>query len=126
VIPRNLGATVDTVPTQGPTLPFPVKPASPTSPGSPAAAGSPSAYPALTMEQYASLRVELHKSPPERVAQTLARYRVPVEAQAALDEHWKERFDADPALRSAFLNACATYSAWLASRPADPPKGSRA
>jgi hypothetical protein len=123
----SLGSTVDdTSRPTGSALPFlPNAPPRASTPPQTAAEASPqSAYPPLTVTQYASLRVEMHRSP-ERLAQTLARYRVPPGAQAALEEHWRNRFEADPGVRSAFLNACARYNEWLDAHPPGPPGSSR-
>jgi hypothetical protein len=71
---------------------------------------------ALTMAQYASLRVELQLQP-EREASILGRYGVPAAGRAALDAHWRARFEVDPLLRMEFARAYAAYTAWLRSNP---------
>ncbi len=68
----------------------------------------------LTLEQYASLVVELQRSP-ERHAEILARYKVPAEAWSALEASWRARFEGDPALSAAFAHACGAYRAYLAA-----------
>lgn len=76
-------------------------------------AGAPPAnLPDFTVQQYASLRVELRLYP-DRTQHTLARYRVLPEARARLDRQWRARFDADPALLDAYSRAHTTYQANL-------------
>ncbi len=75
------------------------------------------AAPSLTIEQYASLVVDLSMAP-GRHTETLARYRLSPEEKAALDKHYQHRFACDPQSRAAFEHATRAYSAWLAqSRP---------
>jgi hypothetical protein len=69
--------------------------------------------PELTLEQYASLCVELDARP-DRVVETLARYHLSGEGRASLDALWKPRLSADPALHVAFVRAYATYKASFA------------
>ena len=71
--------------------------------------------PELTLEQYASLCVELSLAP-DQVPQTLHRYRVSPEARALLDARWRERFAADPGQRAAFALAFATDKAMISDR----------
>jgi hypothetical protein len=66
----------------------------------------------LTLQQYASLRVELHQHP-EQAAAILGRYGVAATTRPALEAHWRSRFDADPGLKNAFAGAYASYVAWL-------------
>lgn len=70
----------------------------------------------LTLEQYASLRVELETAP-ERAAATLSRYGVSVEGRAPLDAYWKARFAADPLLEMTFARGHVNYTAWLKANP---------
>lgn len=79
------------------------------------AAGAPPPAPAqveLTLEQYASLCVELrtHRG---REIQTLLRYRLGAPRKAALDLQWREHFERSPGLRMAFTAACERYAAFL-------------
>lgn len=76
----------------------------------------PPGLPDLTVAQYASLRVEL-QTHPDRAAPILSRYGVPVAARAALEDHWRTRFQVDPPLRMEFARAYAAYTAWLRSHP---------
>ena len=73
------------------------------------------AVPELTVEQYASLCVEIALSP-DRLDYTLYRYHITAEQRAALDTHWRARFAAEPALRAAFAQAFAAYRNMLTSR----------
>jgi hypothetical protein len=80
---------------------------------SPAAESSP-APPLPTLEQYASLVVDLADAP-ERGAETLARYRISLEQRAIIDRHFQDRFAREPGLRATWEMACATYRSWLVS-----------
>jgi hypothetical protein len=82
-----------------------------------AAAAPPPGIVALTLEQYASLRIELEGAP-DRIPAILGRYGLPPDGRAALDAHWKARFTADPVLRMTFARAYANYQAWLKANPA--------
>ena len=79
----------------------------------------PAYAPALTLEQHASLAVELAASP-EKTAETLARYRLTPEARAELDAHYREKIAASAETRAAWERAYHSYHAWLAAnrRPA--------
>ena len=97
-------------------LPFPAG-ASPASPG-PSAGASPQAgsapvAPALTLEQYASLCVDL-QNPQADAAAVLRRYSLTPETKRALDSRFSELFHRDPAQNAAFQQACVAYRAWLA------------
>lgn len=71
------------------------------------------AVPTLTVEQYASLCVDLELSP-QGTAEVLRRYGVTQEAKRTLDEGWSRVFAEQPARRAAFEHAKVTYRAWLA------------
>lgn len=75
--------------------------------------------PPLTLEQHASLAVELAMSP-ETIPETLARYRLSPEARAELDAHYREKKAGSAELSAAWDRAYHSYSAWLAAnrRPA--------
>ena len=92
---------------RGPAVPFlaPVKSKS----SSPGAA---SAAPRLTLEQHASLSVEVAAAP-ERFVATLARYRLTPVQKRETDIYYGERFAADPSLREAWDLACRTYREWF-------------
>lgn len=72
----------------------------------------PPGCPELTLPQYASLRVELQVHPEQEPA-ILARYGTAPAARAALDAHWRRRFEADPLSRMEFARAYAAYLGWL-------------
>jgi hypothetical protein len=72
-----------------------------------------SSFPQLSVEQYASLYVEL-AALPGRSTEVLDRYRITEEQRRQLDAHWAARMVADPALRQAWDSACNAYKAWLA------------
>jgi len=83
----------------------------------PVAAAMPGArptMPVLTLEQYASLCVDISMSP-GREAETLTRYRLTPEEKRALDGYYGERIAKDPALRRAWDVAYRTYHEWLRS-----------
>lgn len=104
----------------GSTLPVASPPSSPLLPFRPQSTPpAQAAFPGFTMEQYASLRVEIDMLP-DQLSQTLARYHVPSDAWPALELHWRDRLDADPALRAVFSRACRIYGEWLAARKAGP------
>lgn len=67
---------------------------------------------ALSLEQYASLRVEMQRQPELR-AETLSRYGLPTDALESLDAHWNARFAAEPQTRAAFARAFTEYQSWL-------------
>ncbi len=75
--------------------------------------------PSLTLEQHASLAVELAAAP-EKTAETLARYHLTPGARAALDAHYREKITASAETRAAWERAYQSYHAWLAAtrRPA--------
>jgi len=75
----------------------------------------PEGVPDLTVQQYASFRVELQLDP-GRADAILHRYGVAPDARPALDDHWRARFDADPLLRMMFAKAYATYLGWIRER----------
>ncbi len=79
----------------------------------------PVGVPNLTLEQYASLRVEL-ETDPDRAAATLSRYGVAGDGRPVLDAHWKARFAADPPLRMTFARTYANYLAWRKASSASP------
>lgn len=99
----------------------PPKPSEPNKPAesnntysAPAAGARPPApaFPALTVEQYASLCVDLELAP-HNAAEVLRRYGLTAEGKRTLDEGWARVFAEQPARRAAFEHAKATYRAWL-------------
>jgi hypothetical protein len=91
---------------RGPALPF-------AGDAEPAAAKPAAALPSLTIQQYASLCVELETGVE---AEVLARYRISPEERAALDEDFSRRFKQAPAQKRTWERACETYRAWLAAQ----------
>jgi hypothetical protein len=74
------------------------------------------AAPGFTLEQMASLDVELQTWPDARPA-TLARYGIDGEREmAALVASWVARLGRDPALVRRWNKACETYREWLKER----------
>lgn len=96
----------------GPALPFAGMDHPTVTPAARAAAPA-SNLPQLSVEQYASLQVEL-AALPERPMEVLDRYRITAEQRRGLDAHWTARMVADPALRRVWEGACDAYRAWLA------------
>ncbi|MFT3775477.1 MAG: hypothetical protein QM820_59780 [Minicystis sp.] len=66
----------------------------------------------LTLEQHASLCVELAMQP-QQASPVLARYGLTLEEKAALDAEYKAKVEANPALREAWNSAYQTYYNWL-------------
>jgi hypothetical protein len=87
-------------------LDLPVKPALPfaNEPKPPALA--------LSLEQHASLSVEVALEPARALA-TLARYGLTPEAKRALDEHYRAEVAKSPAVREAWERAYRTYYDWV-------------
>jgi hypothetical protein len=81
----------------------------------PAAASAPPAPP-LTLEQHASLCVELAAAP-GRTAEILQRYRVTAAQKEQTEAALREAFARDPAQREAWNRAYATYRDWLTAPP---------
>jgi hypothetical protein len=80
---------------------------------------SDSAPPApLSLEQYASLCVEI-AAEPAKLDETLLRYRITAEQRTALDAYWRRRFAAEGQLWLAFDRAYAAYKKWLAASRAE-------
>ncbi|MFT3768967.1 MAG: hypothetical protein QM820_26300 [Minicystis sp.] len=73
----------------------------------------------LTLEQHASLCVELAATP-ERAAEIFARYRVTPAQKEQTEAYFRDRFAREPALREAWNRAYATYRDWLAAQPRRP------
>jgi len=66
----------------------------------------------LTLEQHASLHVELALHPAQKV-QTLRRYGFSVEQYARLDTALQAKIAQDAALRTSWEQACAQYRTWI-------------
>jgi len=89
----------------------------PFSQGTPAA--SPGVASPLTVEQYASLCVDLASDPP-RAAETLRRYHLSPEQKDAVDAEWHARFAREPTAWFVWDRACKTYQAWVAGQKGKP------
>lgn len=99
--PAHLLGTLPTSGPSGPALPF----------RAPAPKVVPT--PTLTLEQYASLCVELDRWPAARPA-ILARYQIANDVGlAALRVSWNDRLASDPSLFARWTPACERYRAWL-------------
>lgn len=68
--------------------------------------------PALTLEQHASMMVEIAMAP-ERALEVLGRYRLTPEGKRAVDGHYRERLAASPEAKAAWDRAYQAYYAWL-------------
>lgn len=86
---------------------LPLKQAPPASPAAPPRPFQPS----LTLEQHASLCVELAVQP-DRSAETLSRYRVTPMQKALTDRHYRERFAREAGLRARWDAAYRAYREW--------------
>jgi hypothetical protein len=74
------------------------------------------AQPFLSIEQHASLSVELNLAP-RNAADALARYRLNAAEKDALDAYWRQRMEGDPTLRAAWERAYRLYETWLRTQP---------
>jgi hypothetical protein len=111
------GTSMAIVVPKGPALPFSQESPAPTPAPAPEAAPI-----ALSLEQYASLCVELG-SAPASAPEIFKRYGLTQEQAEAVDAHWKKRVSEDPAARAAFDRAYQAYQAWLlAARGGTPSK----
>ncbi|MRG97479.1 hypothetical protein [Polyangium spumosum] len=81
---------------RGPTLPF-------------------QATPVLSLEQYASLHVELSMYPAKALS-ILSRYRLDEEQRRRVEAYWQERMQFDAEVQEAWKDACDTFRAWLEAR----------
>ena len=70
--------------------------------------------PALTLEQYASLCVELDAVQCNR-PEILRKYRISEEQARKLQAHWRAKLAVEPILKAQWQQACAAYEAWLLS-----------
>ncbi|MDC3987946.1 hypothetical protein [Polyangium jinanense] len=72
----------------------------------------PTREPDLTLEQHASLHVELDLDPEQR-PEILRRYGLSAEQHARLHATWNARMAVDPKLAAAWQQAVAQYRAWM-------------
>ncbi len=68
--------------------------------------------PNLSLEQYASLCVELHLAP-DRSDEIFRRYGIPQDVRASVDAYWQRRLSAEPPLYQAYAQAYNAYKTWL-------------
>jgi hypothetical protein len=94
-----------------PVLPFQSTTPLPLAPTLEAGPAGADGAPLLTLEQYASLTVELMLDS-GHAQETLRRYHLTPSQRALLDSAWKEVLASNSNLRSAFDKACRTYHAW--------------
>ncbi len=105
--------------TKGPSLAATMEPGSlvdlqkPELPFASAVAPIPARAPALSIERYASICVEL-STPSSNAAQTLRRYQLTGPEWITLDAEWRARLSREPGARAAWENACSAYRTWLA------------
>ena len=83
------------------------------------AAAPPAETSALTVEQYASLCVDLTANPAHAV-ETLRRYHLSPEQKCTIDAEWHARFAREPSAWLAWDRACKTYQAWIAGKKGNP------
>lgn len=69
----------------------------------------------LTLEQYASLCVEIALAPAREI-EALARYRITPREKVLTDEYYRDRIAASPEVRVAWERSFQSYQAWLQSR----------
>jgi hypothetical protein len=101
------------VPNAGSALPFaPAREASAASSQAPRAPGE---SPSLTLDQHAALCLEVAVDP-ARADEALGRFHVTAADKAHLDEIYRARLQADPALRARWNVAFETHRRWVASR----------
>jgi len=105
----------------GPALPFagakgPPPAPPPPAPPPPLAGKPPLDLPSFSVEQYASLCVELELDP-ARAAETLQRYRLTQEQRTALDAAWRERMAQAADLYASWSQAVTRYKAWKLQQP---------
>lgn len=117
-IPRHLfakqaagGTGVGTAPPRDAVAPAAANPSSAPRPPEAAAPAHPP-FVALTLQQYASLQVELSVVP-QRAGETLARYGLTPAAKQHVDAEWHRAMTHNPALRAAWQRAYETYYAWF-------------
>src|SRR5207248_2610695 len=71
--------------------------------------------PPLTIEQYASLCVELARAP-GNADEVLTRYGLDAASKKALDAAYEQRFADQPSLHAEWQRAYRAYEAWLRAR----------
>ncbi len=74
----------------------------------------PPVAPVLTLEQHASLCVELALAP-ARAAETLARYRITPQEKTLVDQYYRDSIAASPEARASWERSYQSYHTWLRS-----------
>jgi len=74
----------------------------------------------LTLEQYASLCVEIALAPAREI-EALARYRITPREKVLTDEYYRARIAASPEVSAAWERSFQSYQAWLQSRQGQRP-----
>lgn len=80
----------------------------------PAPQPAPPFAPGLTLEQHASMCVEIALGP-ARVAETLARYRITPQEKVLIDRYYRDRVAASAEVRAAWERSYQSYQVWLQS-----------
>jgi hypothetical protein len=113
---RDISSVVAAVMAQRSPLPFDSRTDAPANRVSAPPAYRPTvAAPALTLEQYASLCVEIAAAP-ARMAEISMRYGLTDEQRGRADAYWRARMAAEPEVAAAWNRAYATYRQWLSQR----------
>jgi hypothetical protein len=99
-----------------PALPFAAAKGPPPAPPPPLAVKPPPDLPSFSVEQYASLCVELELDPAHTL-ETLQRYRLTQEQRTALDAAWRERMAHASDLYAAWSQAITRYKTWKLQQP---------
>lgn len=102
------------LPFAGPKGPPPAPP--PPAPPPPTAGDAPIELPVFSIEQYASLCVELELDP-SRATETLLRYRLTTLQRAKLDAAWRERMAQASDVYTAWSQAVTQYKTWKLQQP---------
>ena len=90
----------------------PARPQPPAAPAPPAPTGPPPPPPVLTLQQHASLTVELELAP-KNAAAIHARYGLTAGMKKAVDDHYHAELSRSPELRRAWRAARDAYRDWL-------------
>ena len=118
-LPRELFTATSTQPPASVTVPPSIAavPAATPAPSASVAAAppAPATAPPLTLQQHASLCVELAEAP-ERAAEIFGRYRVTAAQKEQMEAWLRDRFAREPSLRDAWNHAYVTYRDWLAQQ----------
>lgn len=100
----------------GPALPFAGSKGPPPAPPPPIVVSPPQELPSLSIEQYASLCVELELEP-SQTTETLLRYRLTPSLRAKLDAAWRDRMARASDVYTAWSKAVTQYKTWKLQQP---------